>query len=75
MGKKAQGLRSTSGRYKTDRDVKKSRGNGEAKELICTTHGYELRGGGISGGNGGTRQRGKRGKNWDNCNSIKSQMF
>ena len=24
--------------------VKKSIGNGEAKELICTTHGHELRG-------------------------------
>ena len=26
-------------------EVKNSIGNGEAKELICTTHGHELRGG------------------------------
>ena len=25
-------------------EVKNSMGNGEAKELICTTHGHELRG-------------------------------
>ena len=28
-------------------EVKNSIGNGEAKELICTTHGHELRGWGI----------------------------
>ena len=38
-------------------DVKNSIGNGEAKELICTTHGHELRGGllegiGVPGGGG-----------------------
>ena len=38
MGGKVQGLRSIIGRYKIDRDVKNSVGNGEAKELICTTH-------------------------------------
>ena len=27
------------------REVKNSIGNGEAKELICMTHGHELRGG------------------------------
>ena len=26
-------------------EVKNSTGNGEAKELTCTTHGHELRGG------------------------------
>ena len=32
--------------------------NGVAKELICMTHGHELRGRGrIAGGNGGTRWR------------------
>ena len=31
-------------------------GNGEAKELICMTHGYELRWG--TDGGGGTRGRG-----------------
>ena len=25
-------------------EVKSSTGNGEAKELVCTTHGHELRG-------------------------------
>ena len=35
-------------------EVKNSIGNGEAKELICTTHGHELRLGGIlEGGKGG----------------------
>ena len=29
------------------REVKNSMGNGEAKELICITHGHELRGGGM----------------------------
>ena len=50
-------------------DVKNSRGNGEAKELICTTHGHELSR--VTGEEsrvlGGV---GQRGKNWDNCNSI-----
>ena len=54
-------------------DVKNSRGNGEAKELICTTHRHELRGGlpegmGVLGGGG-------KGRNWDNCNSIVNKMF
>ena len=30
-------------RYKIDREVKNSMGNGEAKELICMTHGHELK--------------------------------
>ena len=33
-------------------EVKNSIRNEEAKELICTTHGHELRGGGDAGGNG-----------------------
>ena len=33
-------------------EIKNSIGNGEAKELMCTTHGHELRGW-ITGGNGG----------------------
>ena len=50
-------------------------GNGEAKELICTIHGHELR-----LGNAGKRGRvqgikGKKGKKkWDNCNSIINKM-
>ena len=31
-------------------EVKNSIGNGEAKELICTTHGHELRGRDAGGG-------------------------
>ena len=34
-------------------------GNGEAKELICTSHGHELREG-IAGGNGGIGWRGAK---------------
>ena len=30
-------------------EVKNSMGNGEAKELICTIHGHELRGGNAFG--------------------------
>ena len=44
MGEKIQGLRSINGRYETDEDVKASTGNAEAKQLICMTHGHELRG-------------------------------
>ena len=36
-------------------------GNGEAKELICTTHRHELRGR-IAGGRAGTGQRGIKGR-------------
>ena len=42
---KVQGIRSINGRYKIDGEVKNSIGNGEVKELICTTHEHELRGG------------------------------
>ena len=35
--------------------------NVEAKELICMTHGHELREG-IAGGNGGTKQREVKGE-------------
>ena len=44
-----------------DGDVKNSTGNGVAKELICMTHGHELREG-IAGGNGGTKQREVKGE-------------
>ena len=44
-------------------EVKNSVGNGEAKELICTTHGHELRWGNVSGrvvqGGGGIKGREK----------------
>ena len=44
-------------------------GNRGLKELICTTHGHELRGGileswGVQDGGG------IKGENWENCNSI-----
>ena len=43
MGEKVQGIRSINCRYKIDRErVRTVWGNGEAKELICTTHGYGL---------------------------------
>ena len=43
-------------------EVKNSMGNGEAKELICTTHGQELRLGnaGGSGGAGWRRIKGRK---------------
>ena len=50
MGGKLQGIRSINGRYKIDGEVKNSTGNGEAKELTCTTHGHELRWGMLVGG-------------------------
>ena len=43
MEKKVQGIRSINGRYKIDGEVKNSIGNGETKDLICMTHGHELR--------------------------------
>ena len=52
-------------------EVKDSIGNGKAKELICTTHGHELRGWEEWWREGGYQAEGdKGGKNWDNCNSI-----
>ena len=52
-------------------EVKNSIGNGEAKELICTTHGHELRGWEEWWREGGYQAEGdKGGKNWDNCNST-----
>ena len=42
--------------------VKNSIGNGEAKELICTTHGHELRVGGMLEGRGVQGREEKRQK-------------
>ena len=47
MGEKVQGISRVNGRYKIDGEVKNNIGHGEAKELICTTHGRELRGVGM----------------------------
>ena len=56
--------------------VKNSIGNGEAKELTCTTHGHELRGvAGLLEGRKLPGGEGQRGKNWDNCNSIISKIY
>ena len=43
MGEKVQGIRSINGRYEIDTGVKNSMENGKIKELMCTTHGYEVR--------------------------------
>ena len=43
MEGKVQGISSINGQYKIDEEVKNSVGKGEAKELICTTHGHERR--------------------------------
>ena len=45
MGEKVQGISSIMVGRKWTGEVKNSIGNGEAKELICMTHGHELRGG------------------------------
>ena len=52
-------------------------GNGESKELICTTHGHELRWGNDGGRVGeGYRVEGNKGeKKWDNCNSIINEIY
>ena len=51
-------------------------GSGEAKKLVCTTHGRKLRGGGMLEGMvvpGRGRLRGE--KKWDNCNSIINKLY
>ena len=51
-------------------------GNGEAKELICMTHGHELRRGANARGGGLQGVEGDKGeKNWDNCNSINNKYI
>ena len=74
MGEKVQGIRNIIGRYKIDRGFKYSIGNGEAKELTCTTHGHEPRE--RAAGGKGVLSRGEQtGKNWDNCNSIINKIY
>ena len=46
-------------------EVKNSMGNVEGKELICMTHGHELKGGNV-GERGCAGQRGIEGGKWDN---------
>ena len=55
-------------------EVKNSIGNVEAKELICTTHGHELKWGNV-GRRGCAGRRGVKGGKWDNCNSIINKKF
>ena len=57
-------------------EVKDSVGNGEAKELIYTTRGHEIRVGENAGKKSYIGQRGIKGrKKWDNCNSIINKIF
>ena len=54
---------------------KKSIGNVEAKELICVTHGNELKGR-ECGWEAVCRAEGNKGeKKWDNCNSIINKIY
>ena len=56
-------------------EVKNSIGNGEAKELICMTHGHELRWGNYWW-EGSAGQKGINGrKQWDNCNRIINEIY
>ena len=68
-----QGIRSISGRYKIDGEVKHSIGNREVKELVCTTYGHELRGEMLEGW--GCRVEGMKGENWEKCNSIINKIY
>ena len=49
-------------------------GNAEAKELVYTTHGHELREGGMLLGEG-CRAEGNEEKKWDDCNSIINKIY
>ena len=62
MREKVQEIRSINGRYKIGGEVKNSMGNGEAKELTCTTHGHELRYWNADDRGAGTGQRGIKGR-------------
>ena len=64
IAEKVQGIRSINDRYEIDRgEVKNSMGNGEAKELTCTTHVHELRGCGMWVGEGCRMEGDKSEKN------------
>ena len=56
-------------------EVKNSIGNGEAKELIYTTQGHELRLVGNAGGRGVAGHRGIKGRKWDNFNSQINKIY
>ena len=60
MGEKVQGTRSINGRHKIDGEVMNSIENREGKDLICGTHGHELRRGNAGGrGAGGEGDKGE----------------
>ena len=50
-------------------------GNGEAKELICTTHGRQLRWGNAGGRRVAEQREIKGRRKWDNCNSIINKIY
>ena len=55
--------------------VKSSIGKGEAKELICTTHGHELSGGMLEGGEcRAKRDKGEK-KNGTTVNNIINKIY
>ena len=73
MEEKAQGIRSINWQVQNRQGVKNCIGDGDAKELICTTHGHELKmgwGGENAGGEGYRAEEDKGEKKRDNCNSI-----
>ena len=49
-------------------------GHEVAKELICMTHGHEVRDG-LLEGRGVPHRGGQRGKNWDKYNSIINKIY
>ena len=55
-------------------EVKNNMGNGEAKQLICMTHGHELKWGNV-GGRGCAGWSGVKGWKWDNCHSIINKIM
>ena len=61
LREQVQGIRNINCRYEIDGEVKNGMGNGEAKELICMTHGHELRWGN-AGGREDTGQRRIKGR-------------
>ena len=76
LGRRENGVKGTGNKKHSwqvqnrEGEVKNSIGNGETKELICMTHGHELKG--QCWKEGGCRAEGDKGeeKKWDNCNSI-----
>ena len=55
-------------------EVRNSMGNGEARELICTTNGHELRGE-CWWGQWCRAEGNKGGGEWDNFNSITNKTY